>query len=115
MLLSSGRADLKRRVAHNLLLRCAAWQFAADPSLPHHQNAVRHLQQLTHFGTHHQDRRPGTRQLVHHLEDLDLGAHIDTARRLVKQENARGRDQPLRDRDLLLVSAAQSPGQLPSR
>ena len=87
-------------------------QFAGDAALPHHQDAVGHLQQFRHLGTHHQDRRAGARQLVHHLEDFHLRADIDAARRLIEQEYTRAARQPLRDHDLLLIAAAQPSGQL---
>ena len=55
---------------------------------------------------------PPTRQPVHLLEHFLFGAHVDAARRLVEQKNARVAEQPFRDDDLLLIASAQTAGEL---
>ncbi len=47
---------------------------------------------------------PGGRQLIDQLVDLDLGADVDAARRLVEDQHLGVGQQPLPDDDLLLVS-----------
>ena len=58
--------------------------------------------------------RPGA-ELVDQLVDLDLGADVDTARRLVEDQQPGVRRQPLADHDLLLVAAGEGAGAGPDR
>ena len=97
---------------HNLLLRRPTRQFARETALPHHQNSVGNLQQFRQFGADHQDRCAGSRKTIHHLEDFDLGADIDAARRFIEQENFGAARQPLGNHNLLLITAAQAACQL---
>ena len=87
-------------------------QLAREAALPHHQNTVRHLQQLRQFGTDHQNRRAGSRQAIHHFEHFHLRANVDASCRLIEQEHFRAARQPFRDHDLLLIAAAQPARQL---
>ena len=54
--------------------------------------------------------RPCARQLEDQPVDLLLGADVDAAGRLVEQQHARARRQPLADHDLLLVAARERAG-----
>ena len=56
--------------------------------------------------------RPGRGQLGDDPVDLDLGADVDAARRLVEDQHPRLRRQPLGEHDLLLVAARQRADQL---
>ena len=56
--------------------------------------------------------RPGRGQLGDDPVDLDLGADVDAAGRLVEDQEPRLRRQPLRQHDLLLVAARQGADQL---
>ena len=113
---SSTRDVVQRRVAHDLFLRGArpATRAVMRPC------RITRIRSATcsnsdNLGTHHQNGRARARQLVHHLEDLHLRAHVDAARRLVEQEHARVAEQPFGDDDFLLIAAAQPAGQLPGR
>ena len=77
---------LNRGEMHDLLLGRPTRQFAREVALPHHQDAVGHLQQLRQFGADHQDGCAGSRKTIHYLEDLHLRADVDAARRLVEQK-----------------------------
>ena len=55
---------------------------------------------------------PALGQPVHQVVDLDFGADVDAARRLVEDEDARVAGEPLAEDDLLLVAAAQQPHRL---
>ena len=56
--------------------------------------------------------RPGRGELRDDAMDLDLGADVDAARRLVEDQHPRLRGQPLAEHDLLLVPAGQRAGEL---
>ena len=55
------------------------------------------------------DRHPVGGERSHQPVDLGLGADVDAARRLVEQQHARSRAQPLGEHDLLLVAARELP------
>ena len=76
------------------------------------QDAVAEREQFRHLRAGDQDGDPLRRQLADEAIDLRLGAHVDAAGRLVEQQHARRRRQPLADHNLLLVAAGQSPGGL---
>ena len=55
---------------------------------------------------------PDLRQLIHLLKDLLLRADIDATRRLVEKKDSRAPGDPFRDHDFLLISAAETSGEL---
>ena len=78
-----------------------------DNALAHDDHAVGHAQDLRHFGGDHDDALAFLDQAVHNIVDLDLGADVDTAGRLVEDVDLRVCVDPLADDDLLLVTAGQ--------
>ena len=54
--------------------------------------------------------RPSLDEVVDQAVDLDLGADVDAAGRLVEDEDARLRLEPFREHDLLLVAAGERAG-----
>ena len=73
----------------------------------HHEDAVRHPQDLRHLGGDHYHRHPGAGQFDHQPVHLDLGADVDPLGRLAEQEDGRPGLQPPGDHDLLLVSPGE--------
>ena len=57
-----------------------------------------------------EDARARRRELVDERVDLRLGADVDAAGRLVEDQDAAARRQPLGEHDLLLVAARQAGG-----
>ena len=77
----------------------------------HDEDAVAHRDHLGQLGRDQQDAGPALDELVDQAVDLELRAHVDAARRLVEDDDLRRRlaHQPLPERDLLLVAAAEAP------
>ena len=63
------------------------------------------------LGRHQDDRDALVLELFDQVEHLALGADVHAARRLVQDQHARLLGQPLRQHDLLLIAAAQVPGE----
>src|SRR5207302_4979103 len=111
--LTSGCATVRppRRARQDLLLRrLSARELRADPPFVHHEDAVRHPQDLRHLGGDHHHRHPGAGEFDHQPVHLDLGADVDPLGRLAEQEDGRPGLQPLGDHDLLLVSPRRGRG-----
>src|SRR3989442_852262 len=80
---------------------------AGHAPLMHDQDAVAHAQHLGHFRGDHQHGSSLGRERAHEAMDLGLGAHVDAARRLVQDEDARARPQPAPAPPLFMVAARQ--------
>ena len=87
-------------------------QEAADPTTTDHHDPIAHAQDLRQLRADHQDGDALLRELVDHPVDLDLGADVDPARRLVKDQHLGLGGQPFAQHDLLLRAAGQIDGQL---
>ena len=72
----------------------------------HDQHPVAHAEHLGQIAGDHQHREALPRQLVHELVDLDLGADVDAARRLVEDQEP-GSAAAIAEHDLLLVAAGE--------
>ena len=73
----------------------------------HDDDAVGEAQQLGELGGDHQDGDAGGGQLLDQPVDLELGADVDAAGRLVQDQDARLARQPAGEHDLLLVAAGE--------
>ena len=93
---------------HHCLLGCLRTrQLTADPAFVEHDDAIAHAQELGQLGRDHDDSRPLPGELAHADVNLGFGAHVDTARRFVQDDQPRLGRQPLGQHDLLLVATAQ--------
>ena len=102
------RVQTRRGKTHDRLLsRLRCVEKAGLTPFAHDQNPVRQQQQFRHFRTHDHDAQPVRRQLEYELIDLLLRPHVDSAGRLVEQQDPRRGRQPFADDDLLLVAARQ--------
>ena len=70
-------------------------------------NPVRHAEHLGQLRRDHQNPDSLRRQFIHDAVDLALRAHIDTARRLIQNQQFQRRFQPFADDDFLLIAARQ--------
>lgn len=80
---------------------------ADDRSLLHHQDPVRHAQQLFKVRGDQNDGLPLQHELVDDVIDLDLAALVDIAAGLVDHQDLAAREDPLAQQHLLLVAARQ--------
>src|SRR3954451_7986698 len=99
---------------HDLLLterRCrVAPDLPGDMSRAHHDDAVADADDLGQVGRNDENRGARLREIVDDRIDLGLGADIDTARRLVEDQDFRAdREQP-RQQYFLLVAAGEPAG-----
>ncbi len=85
--------------------RVRARELGRNPSVAHHEDAVRHAEHFGKIARNHHDRRAARGQLEHELVDLRFRADVDAARRLVEKKDARVPEQPFCEHDLLLRSA----------
>jgi len=105
-LCSRFRLHRQREIQHRLFVRLLAWQFARDPPLPHHHDPVRYPQHLRQLGRDHHDRAAAFGQLIDHVIDLVLGAHVNTARGFIEDHDFQFRlREPARQNRFLLVAA----------
>src|SRR5947209_2740583 len=103
----------KRGVPEHLFLRRPLRvQLGHQPAAPHDEDAVGHAQKFRQIRRDHDDGRTAFGQLVHGAINLCARRHVNTARRLVEQEDARVREEPAPEEHLLLVAAAQAPDSL---
>src|SRR5580658_1274329 len=112
LLLCGGGARLKCGATHDLLLRAAAGELAAELSLAHDEDAVGYLEELRHFRADHQDGGAASGEFIHHFEDFRFGANVYSARGLIEEENACASHQPLGDGHFLLIAATEPARQL---
>ena len=75
--------------------------------VPQHHDAVADRYDLVELRGDEHDRHPIATELVHQLGDLELGTHVDPARRLIEHQQLRLRRQPAGEDRLLLVAAAK--------
>ena len=73
----------------------------------HDDDPVGEAEQLGQLGGDHQDGDAGRGQLVDQPVDLELGADVDAAGRLVQDQDARLARQPAGEHHLLLVAAGE--------
>ena len=79
-------------------------------SLVHHGDAVGNADHFLHVRGDHQHRNARIGERTHQPVDLRLGADVDSARRLVKNDHAGVHRQPLGEHDLLLVASGKGAG-----
>ncbi len=96
-----------RREHHPLLGGLVARDLGGDPALVQDEDPVGHREDLGQVARDEDDPEPGGGELGDDPVDLDLGADVDAARRLVEDQDRRLRGQPLGQDDLLLVAARQ--------
>ena len=106
---AGGRAGAQRQVHDLLLVDLLAGELAHDVAVAAHEHAVRQPGHLGQVARREHHRHPVGGERPHEAVDLGLGADVDAARRLVEQQHARARAQPLREHDLLLVAARELP------
>ena len=92
---------------HPLLGRVGAGDLGRDAALVQDEDPVRHREDLGQVARDEDDPEAGRGELGDDPVDLDLGADVDAAGRLVEDEQARLGGQPLGQDDLLLVAARQ--------
>src|SRR5215216_6179774 len=89
---------------HNLLLRqFVTRKFAGHAPLAKHNHAIAHADDFGHLRRDHHNRHALLRQLAHQRMNLGLGAHVDTAGRLIENQNLGFGCQPLGQNNLLLI------------
>jgi len=98
-----------RQPHDRFLARRGALEHAGDLAVMHDHDPVAHAQDLGHLRRDHEDREAVLLEPVHEVVDLLLRAHIHAAGGLIEDQHLRRGDQPLGDRDLLLVPAGQEP------
>ena len=67
----------------------------------HDHDAITHAENLRHFGRNHEDSKTLASEFGDQPVDLRLGADIDAARRLVKDQDPRFGEKPTSDQTLL--------------
>src|SRR5262244_3571753 len=95
------------QLQHILLAEAAAVEEATDGTFAHDGDSIADADDLLHVAGDHQDRDAAVRQRAHQLVDLALGADVDTAGRLVEDDDARLHGKPLGEDHLLLVAAGK--------
>src|SRR5919204_51200 len=94
-------------MASKLLLCLGGREVARHAPPGHDQDAMAERENLRQLRRDQHNAHAGVGQAAHQLVDLRLGAHVDAARGLVDDQQARLPCQPHRQQDLLLVAAAQ--------
>src|SRR5438093_6721582 len=108
LILNSAPILLAERAAKDLLLSClTSVKFPTDFPLMHHEDAIAHTQNFGHLRRNHDNRNAICSEPVHEVIDLFLCSHVDSTRRLVKNEDLRLTAQPFAQHDLLLISSAE--------
>ena len=108
----SGGGSARRELDDALLGRLGARELARGPSLAHHDDAVRHAEQLRQLRRDEEDREALRREAVDERVDLGPRADVDAAGRLVEQQDALVLEQRAREQQLLLVAAGERAGAL---
>ena len=99
---------LAGRGEHDRFLgRVGAGDLGGDRALVQDEDPVGHREDLGQVARDEDDREAGRGELRDDPVDLDLGADVDAAGRLVEDQHARLGRQPLAEHDLLLVAARQ--------
>ena len=99
---------MRRHHRHqNFLRRVVAGDLAGDAALAHRDDPVRDRENFRQFGRDDDDGDAGLRHLDQEIVDLDLGADVDAARRLVDDQDFRPQREPARQHDLLLIAAGE--------
>ena len=73
----------------------------------HHEDSIGHSQDFFHVAGNKQNCDALLSQLIHQGIDFLLGAHVDTTRWFIHQQDFGFRRQPLGDDYFLLVTAGQ--------
>ena len=103
-------SDARLPVAANITrssVASARGDLGRDPALVEDDDPVGHREDLGQVARDEDDPEAGRGQLGDDPVDLDLGADVDAAGRLVEDEQPRLGRQPLGQDDLLLVAARQ--------
>src|SRR5918992_5350170 len=82
------------RCGHDLLLGCVGREGADDPAVRHHEHAVGERAGLADLGGQVEHCDPLVGKPPDEAEDLVLGAHVDSASRIVEDEDPRVGAQP---------------------
>src|SRR5215217_3491986 len=101
-----------RRVHDPLLVRFVTRELAGQPALAHHEDPIRHTEDLGKLARDQEDREALRGQAGDDPMHLRLRADVDPARGLVEDQDLRIGRQPLGEHDLLLVAARQRLGGL---
>ena len=78
-----------------------------EASLAHDGDAVADAEQLRQIAAHHEHRFAVAGEFVDELIDLRLGTDVDTARRLIEQQDVDAMIQEPGERDFLLVATGK--------
>src|SRR5436190_5891 len=76
-----------------------------NPAAAHDENAVREPEHLLELRRDQENRHPLRGEADDQLVDLVLRPDVDAARWLVRDQDARSADEPLREQRLLLVAS----------
>ena len=82
-----GAITIEREFEDRLLTRDIAVQRAFNTALPHYNHTIRDPKDLGQFGGDHHDCAPAHSQLVDHVVDFVLRAHVDATRGLVENHD----------------------------
>src|SRR5829696_6090427 len=107
-----GGPTFRKRLHQVLLAYIVAGEGTGDAPVPQHDDPVGALHHLLEFGRDHDHAQPPFGQLVDEVLHLGLGAHVDTAGRLVEDQHLRVQAEPAREHHLLLVTPRKFPDRL---
>ena len=92
------------------LRKILASDFAGQEPLPEHKDPTTQVHHFRQFRGNHQDRNTLAGDFIQKMVDLGFCADINATCRFVDDQKVTGACKPLGKRDFLLVSAAQSGG-----
>jgi hypothetical protein len=93
---------------HELSLRgFAALEFAEHFAFREHEHAIGQAEDFLGLAGRHQDSHALGREFLTQLIDLPLCANVDTACRIVEDQDCRIGGQPFRQENFLLVATAE--------
>ncbi len=103
---------LRRREVHHRLFRgLLSRQLTLHLPFAHHHDPIGEREHFGQVARDDEDGDPGFGLAADQFVNLEFRADVHPFGRLVEQQHARGRRQPLGGHDLLLVAAAQRVGQ----
>ena len=105
------RIHARRQHDDGVLVHRFARHFADDAPVAHDDDAVAEPDQLRHFRRHDDHRTPLRRERGDEAIDLLLGADVDSARRLVDDDDARIELHHLGQQQFLLIAAGHLAGE----
>ncbi len=101
------RRNIEEGVQDCLFGQVPACEFGHDDALPHDINPIRQVQNLRQFGRDERDRGALRHELGHQIIDFDLGADVDSDRRLVEDVDLGRPAQTPYQHDFLAVATRQ--------